>query len=123
MYYSKAIKDRTPMSKSIFILPLFLLFISHGLPAFADPNYECRSSCSQIADSCFEQARLNAGNIQEQQDAISACRDAKGDCIRACRVPDDVPAPPPAEQTQQEPPPREQPPVDSNGEIKTYEFK
>ena len=106
------------MSKSMFILPLFLLLLlSQALPAFADQYDDCLAVCGQPLASCIEQAKLNAGDVQDEQDLIAACNKTKSDCIQVCKDAETAPdSPPPQAQP-------EKPPVELNGEIRTYEFK
>jgi hypothetical protein len=107
------------MPKSLFIVPLCLLLISHALPVCADEYDDCRTGCSQMdLAPCIEQARNSAGNIQEEQDGIAACEKSKADCFQTCKDATTTPDSPP--------PPQEQPGipgVDFNKGIKTYEFK
>jgi hypothetical protein len=112
------VKGLDAMSKSLFMLPLCLFLLFNAFPAFADLYDDCLTGCGKPLDSCIKQAHLTAGNIQEEQDYIAACNKTKDDCIQACKDAEasSSPSPPP----KVEPPPR-RPPVDLNGEIKTYE--
>jgi outer membrane biosynthesis protein TonB len=133
------------MSKSLFIGLLFLVLLTHGFPVFADQYDDCLNDCGQQAKPCIEQAKLTAGNVQEEQDMIAACEKIKADCIQACKDAEAQPQPPPQEQQapppqeqqapppqeQQAPPPQEQqapPPQEQqsndtlNGNIKMYQF-
>ncbi len=88
------------MSKSLFILPLCLLLLSLGLPAFADQYDDCKLDCDQPVAPCVEQARLTAGNVQEEQDLIAACQKNKTDCIQACKEAEVQAQTPPQDQPQ-----------------------
>ena len=72
------------MSKSLFILSLCLMLLSHGLPVFADQYDDCVKECKENLAPCIEQAKLSAGNVQEEQDHINACKKGESDCIKAC---------------------------------------
>ncbi len=106
------------MPKSILLLCFLLL--SSALPAAADQYDECISGCSPPVAPCIEQARLTAGNVQEEQDMIAACNKGKADCIQACKSAETTPMPPP--ETKEEPQ-KDQTDGDSNKDIKTYELK
>jgi hypothetical protein len=116
------------MSKSLFFLSLGVILHCGCLPALADQYDDCRNDCNRLSPPCIEQARLSAGNVQEEQDLIAACGQKKNDCIQACRDAEvQFQAPPPeqspersAEQPVQPQQPPQQQPVN---EIKTYEFK
>ena len=107
------------MSKSLFILPLCLLLIFPTSPAGADQYEDCLKECSQPVAPCVEQARLTAGNVQEEQDLIAVCDKTKADCIQVCRDAEVTPVPPPSPPPQ--PSPEGKPPVDLDGGIKTYD--
>lgn len=107
------------MSKSLFILPFCLLLLSPAPPAGADQYDDCLKECSQPLASCVEQARLTAGNIQEEQDLIAACNKTKADCIQVCRDAEVTPTSPPP--TPPHPSPEGKPTVDLDGGIKTYD--
>ena len=107
-----------PKSKVLFLLCVMLL--SSALSAAADQYDDCITGCSPPVVPCIEQARLTAGNIQEEQDAIAACEKNKADCLQACKSAETTPtAPPPPK----EEPLKDQPDGDSHNGIKTYEFK
>lgn len=72
------------MSRLLFISSLCLLLLSSALPAIADQYDVCMKVCKDNLAPCIEQAKLNAGNIQEEQDSIAACEKAKSDCEKAC---------------------------------------
>lgn len=108
------------MTKYLLILPLCLLLLSHALPVCADQYDDCLAGCGQPLASCIKKAKLTAGNIQEEHDLIAACNKNKADCIQGCKDAEASSNTPPHPQAQ---PPREKPPVDFNGEIKTYKFK
>lgn len=108
------------MSKTLFIVPLCLFILSRALPVFADQYDDCLNECNQNLAPCIEQIRISAGNIQEEKDSIAACNKAKADCIQACMAAETQPQAPPKEQPQ-ELPSEVQPPVDLNGDIKTYD--
>ena len=93
------------MSRSRFVLTLSLLLACYALPAAADQYDDCLANCQQAVAPCVEQARLNAGNIQEEEDSIAACEKGKAGCIQACRDAETQPQPP-----QEQPPelPQEQ---------------
>ncbi|HEX2768117.1 MAG TPA: hypothetical protein VHN12_02435 [Geobacteraceae bacterium] len=88
------------MSKLLFFLSLSLLLLSHGLPVFADQYDDCINDCKQNLAPCVDQARLTAGNVQEEQDLIAACEKSKADCIQGCKGAEAQPQPPPQEQPQ-----------------------
>lgn len=108
------------MTKMMLILSLCLVLPSHALPVFADERDDCINGCKQTVAPCIEQARLSAGNIQEEQDLIAACEKNKYECIDACKAADSIEntSPPPNVQ-----PPQDQTISDFNKPIKTYEFK
>jgi hypothetical protein len=108
------------MSKSLFFFSLCLLLLSHALPVSADQYDDCITSCNQTLAPCVDQARLTAGNVQEEQDSIAACEKNKAGCIQACKDAETTPSSPPPPQQQ---PPQQQPGADLNKGIKTYEFK
>jgi hypothetical protein len=89
------------MSKSLFFPLVCFLLLSNGLTVFADSYDDCIKVCNDKLAPCIDQARLNAGNIQEEEDSVSACEKGKADCIQACS---DAEA-----QPQSPPPPPEQP--------------
>ena len=89
------------MPKSLFVVSLVLLLLSHGLPAFADQYRDCINGCNQAVAPCVDQARLTAGNVQEEQDLIAACENTKASCVQACRDADAPSAPPPQEEQPQ----------------------
>jgi hypothetical protein len=107
------------MSKSLFFFSLCLLLLSYALPVSADQYDDCITSCNQPLAACVEQARLTAGNVQEEQDSIAACEKSKAVCIKACKDAETAPSSPPQPQQQQQ----QQPGADFNNGIKTYEFK
>lgn len=45
---------------------------------------ECQTDCRLTYTGCVEQARLNAGNIQEEQEAVAACENRLEKCIDIC---------------------------------------
>lgn len=90
------------MSKSLLLLSLCIVLLSPTLPVLADERGDCIDGCKQALAPCVEQARLTAGNIQEEQDLIAACKTKKVDCIDACKVAADAPdtpgSPPPPQE-------------------------
>ncbi len=78
-----------------------LLFVC-AAPAAADQYDDCVTGCSQSVPPCEEQAKIGAGNVQEEQDLIAGCERVRLDCITACREAD-VPTQPVV--TPQEPTP------------------
>jgi hypothetical protein len=76
------------------------LLLSHALPVFADQYDDCVKGCNENLAPCVAQARLNAGNIQEEQDTVAACEKSKSDCTKACSDAEAKPQPPPQEQPQ-----------------------
>lgn len=98
------------MSKSILFLSLSLLIFSNGT-AFADQYEDCVTGCQEKVAPCVEQARLNAGNIQEEQDSIAACEKGRADCVHACSDAETKPYTSPQEQlqNQEQPQTQEQP--------------
>jgi hypothetical protein len=76
--------DGASMSKSFYILSLSLFLLSHGLPVFADQYDDCIKGCNENLAPCIDQARLKAGNVQEEQDLIAACNKSKSECKKAC---------------------------------------
>lgn len=62
-----------------------VLFLFAGNAGASDQALnECRSGCEQVFRSCAEQAWLNAGNIQEEQERQSACEPSKAGCLEKC---------------------------------------
>jgi hypothetical protein len=91
------------MSISRFFLSLFLLFLCSVHPAFADQYDECINGCSQNLGPCSDQARLTAGNVQEEQDLIAACERNKLDCVQSCKDAETQPPPQPQPLPQEQP--------------------
>lgn len=91
------------MSKSLFVVSLCLLLLSPGFPASADQYDDCLDGCKQSVAPCSEQARLTAGNVQDEQNLIAACESSKNDCLTACRNAEAQPEPPPQEQPEPQP--------------------
>jgi hypothetical protein len=90
------------MSKSLLVVSLCLVLLAHGLPVLADDYDDCKNGCIQALAPCIEQAKINAGNIQEEEDTIAACEKSMNGCIQACN---DAEAQPKASQQEQ---PKEQ---------------
>jgi len=76
------------------------MLLSHGLPLFADQYDDCVQGCKEKLAPCIEQAKLTAGNVQEEQDSITACKIGQSDCIKACSDAEAQNPPPPPEQPQ-----------------------
>ena len=88
------------MSNSLFYLALVLWSLSPAISVFADQYDDCINGCKLNLAPCIDQARLNAGNIQEEQDLIAACEKSKADCRKACSDAESQSEPPPQEQPQ-----------------------
>jgi len=91
------------MTRLVFALSLSVLLFSTGVPVLADQYDDCVSACNEALSPCTDQAKLNAGNVQEEQDSIAACEKSKADCIQACSAAEAQPQAPPQEQPDQQP--------------------
>ena len=89
------------MTKVPFGVALGLMLVIHVVPATADQLDECMRGCEPPLASCIDQARLNAGNVQEEQDLIAACENSKIDCRRSCEG--EPPLTPPQEKSPEQP--------------------
>lgn len=142
-------RGRQFMTRFRLALSLCLVVLFQGQSVFADGFDDCLDNCGQNLAPCIDQARLTAGNVQEEQDMIAACNKTKSDCIQGCRdaeaQPQTQPQPQPQEQSQEQsqeqpqeqpqqqpqPPPQEQPqqqPQEQQGEdtlngLKIYKFQ
>jgi hypothetical protein len=76
------------------------LLLSQALPVFADQYDNCTKGCNENLAPCVEQARLTAGNVQEEQNMIATCKKSKSDCIKECSEAEASPQPPSEEQPQ-----------------------
>jgi len=72
------------MTKLLFSLSLTVLLLSTGVPVLADQYDDCVSACNEALSPCIDQAKLNAGNVQDEQDSIAACEKSNTDCMEAC---------------------------------------
>jgi hypothetical protein len=82
-------------------LALSLLLFSPVVPALADQYDDCLAGCGEsVVASCIEQARLSAGNIQEEAELIAACEKARENCLKGCSDAESQNQPPPQEQTE-----------------------
>ncbi len=86
------------MAKKLLFIALTSLLLTAPLTAHSDDYDDCKSACNQALDPCVEQAKLNAGNIQEQEDQIAACRKKEQDCIKGCSDSEAAPQASPQEQ-------------------------
>jgi hypothetical protein len=92
------------MSKVRFVISIccFVIVLS-VMTAGADQYDDCLDNCNHNADPCIEQARLSAGNVQEEQDMVAACNNNKSECIKACHDAATQPQSTPQEQPQEQP--------------------
>ncbi len=90
------------MCKMLSGVVLCLLLLSPAVPVSADQYDDCVAGCSQSSvTSCTEQARLSAGNVQEEEELIAACEKSRADCLKGCSDAEaQSSSPPPQDQEQ-----------------------
>ena len=96
-------KGLESMSRLLSCMPLFFLLLFLSKPVFADQYDDCLLGCDQAQASCLEQARLTAGNIQEEEDMIAACQKTKENCAQACNDAETQTRTPRQDQSQDQP--------------------
>ncbi|MDD2853499.1 MAG: hypothetical protein PHY09_16555 [Desulfuromonadaceae bacterium] len=81
------------MTKSLLMIALGLTIFGQSAAAVADEYDDCKAACRNGVVPCIDQVKISAGNIQEEEDMIAACKKESIDCIQRCDDAETKPTP------------------------------